>query len=28
MDARTGYFDSKQQLLDLRKDVFVHLPRL
>src|SRR5436305_9322552 len=23
MDARTGYFDSKQQLLDLRKDVFV-----
>jgi lipopolysaccharide export system protein LptC len=23
MDARTGYFDSKQQLLDLRKDIFL-----
>ncbi|WP_311966787.1 LPS export ABC transporter periplasmic protein LptC [Bradyrhizobium australiense] len=23
MDARTGYFDSKQQMLDLRKDIFL-----
>src|SRR5215218_77902 len=23
MDARTGYFDSKSQLLDLRKDIFL-----
>ena len=23
MDARTGYYDSKQQLLDLRKDIFL-----
>jgi lipopolysaccharide export system protein LptC len=23
MDARTGYFDNKQQLLDLRKDIFL-----
>jgi len=23
MDARTGFFDSKQQLLDLRKDIFL-----
>jgi lipopolysaccharide export system protein LptC len=23
MDAHTGYFDSKQQLLDLRKDIFL-----
>jgi lipopolysaccharide export system protein LptC len=23
MDAQTGYFDSKQQLLDLRKDIFL-----
>jgi lipopolysaccharide export system protein LptC len=23
LDARTGYFDSKQQLLDLRKDIFL-----
>ena len=23
MDARTGYFDSKQQLLDLRQDIFL-----
>ena len=23
MDARTGYFDSKPQLLDLRKDIFL-----
>src|SRR6476469_4158613 len=23
MDANTGYFDSKQQLLDLRKDIFL-----
>ena len=23
MDARTGYFDTKQQLLDLRKDIFL-----
>jgi lipopolysaccharide export system protein LptC len=23
MDARTGFFDSKQQLLELRKDIFL-----
>jgi lipopolysaccharide export system protein LptC len=23
MDARTGYYDSKQQMLDLRKDIFL-----
>ena len=23
MDARTGFFDSKQQMLDLRKDIFL-----
>ncbi|MFX7052581.1 hypothetical protein ABTH91_21340, partial [Acinetobacter baumannii] len=23
LDARTGFFDSKQQLLDLRKDIFL-----
>jgi len=23
MDARTGYFDSKQQMLDMRKDIFL-----
>jgi lipopolysaccharide export system protein LptC len=23
MDARTGYFDSKEQMLDLRKDIFL-----
>jgi lipopolysaccharide export system protein LptC len=23
LDARTGYYDSKQQMLDLRKDIFL-----